>query len=119
MQLKWTVTSITMLNTFDQSSKAASRRAERERQLELMNHAANGTGPFAAEAMDSNWDVADIDIGDLDIDQSLALDVSVTSDGSHPMNTTLASHPSSSNALDPERARAAASSIANGRPSSF
>jgi hypothetical protein len=35
-----------MLDTFENTQNTTSRRQERERQLELMNHAANGTGPF-------------------------------------------------------------------------
>jgi hypothetical protein len=66
-----------MLNTFENAQATTSRREERERQLELMNHAANGTGPFAADAIDSGLDV------DLDIDESLMLDVESISPSLH------------------------------------
>jgi hypothetical protein len=61
-----------MLNTFENTQITTSRRRERERQLELMNHAANGTGPFSPDTIDSSgtWDD-----GLDDIDESLMLDV--------------------------------------------
>jgi len=61
-----------MLNTFENTQNTTSRRRERERQLELMNHAANGTGPFSPASIDSSgtWDD-----GLEDIDESLMLDV--------------------------------------------
>jgi len=61
-----------MLNTFENAQITTSRRRDRERQLELMSHAANGIGPFASDILDSagTWDD-----GLDDIDESLMLDV--------------------------------------------
>jgi len=92
-----------MLNTFENSKTTTSRRRERERQLELMNHAANGTGPFAADTLDSrHWD-AGLD----DIDESLMLDVEGAGSAAKP-STPIRGGTAYNDILSPDEARAAA-----------
>lgn len=93
-----------MLNTFENSQIATSRRLERERQLELMNHAANGTGPFAASNLDSHgsWD-------DDDIDESLMLDVEGARAAGRPNETyQISTYSDTSSNMTVDEARMAA-----------
>jgi hypothetical protein len=93
-----------MLNTFENSQTATSRRLERERQLELMNHAANGTGPFAANNLDSHgsWD-------DDDIDESLMLDVEGARAAGRPKDTyQISTYSDTSSNMTVDEARMAA-----------
>jgi len=93
-----------MLNTFENTQTTTSRRLERERQLELMNHAANGTGPFAANTLDSHgsWD-------DDEIDESLMLDVEGARAAGRPEDTyPSSSYSDTSSTLTPDEARIAA-----------
>eukprot|EP00592_Proboscia_alata_P002286 CAMPEP_0194367408 /NCGR_PEP_ID=MMETSP0174-20130528/15479_1 /TAXON_ID=216777 /ORGANISM="Proboscia alata, Strain PI-D3" /LENGTH=806 /DNA_ID=CAMNT_0039143119 /DNA_START=77 /DNA_END=2497 /DNA_ORIENTATION=- len=61
-----------MLNTFSNTDTANSRRQQRDRQMELMEHAANGTGPFSSHPgalLPEDYDDTDVDMhGDFEID---------------------------------------------------